>query len=326
MNDKPFLTINKQIELLEKRGLLFQDKEVAKSNLLSYGYYEIINGYKDCFLDNSLYREDKFKSGITFEHIFQLFTLDRNIRSEVMSALETFEANLRQALAYTVAEQISEEQTKYLDRRNYATGKKQYNKSLHKEIYPIDALLHLLKGITYAKSEPYKHYREEHNNIPPWIIVKKLNFGNLIWWYRLLKAPQKRIVTSRMTGLDVAILEEVKEFEEGYSSLLSLYLDYRNTAAHGGRIYNHFSKKHALPYNPLIHKILEISPGDYRNGKGQSRLGTLINTLQFSRDKTAYNELSVSSRFYIENYLELNPAEREFICTQAELNDKFFIR
>ena len=70
MNDKPFLTINKQIELLEKRGLLFQDKEVAKSNLLSYGYYEIINGYNDCFLDNSLDIEDKFKSGITFEHIF----------------------------------------------------------------------------------------------------------------------------------------------------------------------------------------------------------------------------------------------------------------
>lgn len=158
MNDKPFLTINKQIELLEKRGLLFQDKEAAKNNLLSYGYYEIINGYKDCFLDNSLDEEDKFKSGITFEHIFQLFTLDRNIRSEVMSALETFEANLRQALAYTVAEQISEEQTKYLNRRNYATGKKQFNKSLHKEIYPIDALLHILKGITYANSEPYKHY------------------------------------------------------------------------------------------------------------------------------------------------------------------------
>lgn len=323
MNDKPFLTIDKQIELLEKRGLLFQSKEAAKNNLLSYGYYEIINGYKDCFLDNPLDTEDKFKSGITFEHIFQLFTLDRNIRSETMSALEIFEANLRQALAYTVAEQISEDQTKYLDRRNYITGKKQYNRSLHKMVYPIDALLHILNGITYTKSEPYKHYREDHHNIPPWIIVKKLNFGNLIWWYRLLKTPQKRSVTSRMTGLDEALLQQINEFEVGYVSLLSLYLDYRNTAAHGGRIYNHFSQKHALPYNSIIHGVIKVSPADYRNGKGQSRLGTLINTLQFSKDRTAYNELSVGSRFYINRYLKLYPEEKEFICTQAELNDEF---
>lgn len=77
MNTKPFLTIDKQIELLEQRGLLFQNKEAAKKDLLSYGYYEIINGYKDCFLANPLDSEDKFKAGITFEHIFQLFTLDK---------------------------------------------------------------------------------------------------------------------------------------------------------------------------------------------------------------------------------------------------------
>nr|WP_306808409.1 Abi family protein [Lactobacillus rodentium] len=310
--------------MLEERGLLFQDKELAKKNLLSYGYYEIINGYKDCFLDKSSESVDKFKSGITFEHIFQLFTLDRNLRSEVISAIEVFEANLRQAVAYTVAEQISENQEKYLDRRNYVTGKKQYNRSLHKKAYPIDALLAILTGITHANSEPYRHYREEHNNIPPWIIVKKLNFGNLIWWYRLLKAPQKRSVTSRMTGLDKALLQQLNEFESGYSSLLSLYLDFRNTSAHGGRIYNHFSKRHALPYNPIIHDLLKISPADYRVGKGQSHLGTLINTLQFSQDLTAYNELRNGSKFYIERYLKLYPGEKEFIYSQAELSDDLF--
>lgn len=323
MNAKPFLTIDKQIELLEQRGLLFQNKEAAKKDLLSYGYYEIINGYKDCFLANPLDSEDKFKAGITFEHIFQLFTLDRKIRSEVMSAIEIFEANLRQALAYTVAEQISEDQTIYLNRKNYVTGKKQYNKSLHKMVYPIDALLSILKGITHAKSEPYSHYRNDHHNIPPWIIVKKLNFGNLIWWYRLLKTPQKRSVTSRMTGLDEALLQQINAFEQGYVNLLSLYLDYRNTSAHGGRIYNHFSKKHAIPYNPIIHGLLKISPADYRNGKGQSRLGTLINTLEFSQDRTAYNELSGGISFYIKRYLELYPDEKEFICNQAELNADF---
>lgn len=325
MNDKSFLPMDEQIKLLESRGLLFQNKEFAKNSLLNYGYYEIINGYKDCFLTTNNGNEDHFNSGITFEHIFQLFTLDRNLRSHVMSALETFEINLRQALAYTVAENISDQDSEYLCRKNYVTGKKQYIKSAHKEAYPIDILLNTLKSITHSNSEPFKHYREDYHNIPPWIIVKKLNFGNLIWWYRLLKSPLKCIVTSRMTGIDATIIKQLQLFESGYSSLLSLYLDYRNTAAHGGRIYNHFSKQHELPYNSVIHPLLKISQADYRNGKGRSRLGTLARALQISSNPTPYNELQIGLSIYLKQYFKLFPEDKTFIYTQTELNEEYLI-
>ena len=48
--DKPFKTIDEQMELLNSRNLTFKNPETVKSSLIKYGYYEIINGYKDNFL------------------------------------------------------------------------------------------------------------------------------------------------------------------------------------------------------------------------------------------------------------------------------------
>ena len=50
---KPFKTIDEQIEILKDRHLKFINEEAAKSNLISYGYYEIVNGYKDYLLLSS---------------------------------------------------------------------------------------------------------------------------------------------------------------------------------------------------------------------------------------------------------------------------------
>ncbi len=48
---KPFKTLDEQLAILEARGLVFSDKENAKKKLSFYGYYEIINGYKDFLLE-----------------------------------------------------------------------------------------------------------------------------------------------------------------------------------------------------------------------------------------------------------------------------------
>ncbi|WP_263848974.1 Abi family protein [Limosilactobacillus equigenerosi] len=123
--NKPFLPVEKQIEQLKvERGLLFQNEESAKELLLRYGYYEIINGYKEHFMNSSKDDNEGFKEGTTFEHIYSLFTFDRNLRTQVMSSLETFELSLRQAVAYTVSENISYMQDEYMNRNNYTSGKK----------------------------------------------------------------------------------------------------------------------------------------------------------------------------------------------------------
>lgn len=56
---KPFLTINQQMELLENRGLVIEDKNKTANYLLSNNYYSIINGYGKYFTQGN----DRYVTG-----------------------------------------------------------------------------------------------------------------------------------------------------------------------------------------------------------------------------------------------------------------------
>lgn len=71
MEDKPFKTVGQQIDLLnEQRNLNIQNMEAAKNALKRYGYYEIINGYKEPFLVDADNDDTGYLSEANFEHIF----------------------------------------------------------------------------------------------------------------------------------------------------------------------------------------------------------------------------------------------------------------
>ena len=79
---KPFLTIEEQIELLERRGVSRTKGE--RCALMREGYYSIINGYKEPFLEPAVTKDapnDRYKGGTSFDDIFALFTFDRSLRA-----------------------------------------------------------------------------------------------------------------------------------------------------------------------------------------------------------------------------------------------------
>lgn len=124
--------------------------------------------------------------------------------------------------------------------------------------------------------------------------------------------------------MEIPIVEEIPNFSDGISSLLSLYLNYRNTAAHGGRIFSNTSERHALEYNQVIHNLLNVTPADYRAGKGKSRLGVMANSLYLFQDKTAYSELKIGLNVYVKQYLQFHPEDKEYLLTKMELDDEYF--
>lgn len=48
--DKPFITVDEQIDKLENRGLHIADRKSAYDKLLHNNYYTVVNGYKLPFL------------------------------------------------------------------------------------------------------------------------------------------------------------------------------------------------------------------------------------------------------------------------------------
>lgn len=71
---KPFLTIQQQIELLEPRGVKTDD--ASGSILLREGYYSVVNGYKDPFIDRratAAAGDDRYREGAALTDIYDLF-------------------------------------------------------------------------------------------------------------------------------------------------------------------------------------------------------------------------------------------------------------
>ncbi len=75
---KPFKTYRQQLRILRGRNVTITNGSKAISILKRDNYYNIINGYKDIFLDiekTKIKEEDYYKDGTTFEHIDSFFYL-----------------------------------------------------------------------------------------------------------------------------------------------------------------------------------------------------------------------------------------------------------
>jgi len=74
-----FSTYEEQIEKLKReKELLIPNEIYAKQMLEKWGYYSLINGYKELFLHAV---SGKYGYGVTFEEIVALFQFDEKLRT-----------------------------------------------------------------------------------------------------------------------------------------------------------------------------------------------------------------------------------------------------
>lgn len=79
--EKPFLTLDQQIELLKKRKLNIPDNqtEEVKKFLLNNNYYKI-SGYT-----LTLRKNDEFYPNASFDNIKQIYEFDKRLRHSILS-------------------------------------------------------------------------------------------------------------------------------------------------------------------------------------------------------------------------------------------------
>ncbi|MBS7057412.1 MAG: Abi family protein [Streptococcus salivarius] len=297
---KAFTNIEQQIELLKTRNLKFFSEELAVQALQNYGYYEIVNGYKIFIIDMDS-EEDHFKDNETFEHLLSLYKLDKNIRNAVVESLIEIELSLRTAISYIIAKDFGVQESEYLKRNNYNPGKK------NKKGYQIDQLLGKLNKISQDKIEPYKHYREVHGHIPPWILLKGTTLGNLVTMIKLLKPEQKNQVVSTCLGLPVELV--TNDLKETFSEMLFLILAFRNRAAHSGRLFNFKSDKYSMQFREFFHERMGIDQAKYRKGFGKNDLFTLFNVVSLFANGIAKSRLNFGVFYFLKQHLRNFPED-----------------
>lgn len=236
--DKPFRTIDEQIEILESRGV--KTDEFTAIALEREGYYSIVNGYKDLFIDESASRSkgsDVYRPGTTFKEIYRLFTFDRDLRLAMFRYFSIAEAALKTACSYRFSERHADEKEPYLIKANYRQEAR-YAKWIDELIRDFETALGRNPKKQPKRKEYLDHYRNNHDEVPLWVLMRYMTLGQAFKFFDF-QNESTRIAIARSFS---EMYEETHDKQEriGHRRLRLAYdhvKDFRNISAHEERLY-----------------------------------------------------------------------------------------
>ena len=208
---KPYLTIDKQVDLLASRGLRIKDRSVARDLLTGVNYYRL-TGYAIPF---SIDREH-FKKGATLSDLIAVYLFDRKARDILSEALEAIELGFRAAFCRAFAEGLGP--LCYRDAANF------------KSVQTFKGTLARIDAEIIRSNEPYiQHFRANYlaDEIPIWAAVEVCSFGTLTKLYSNLKKPYQQKI-ARVYSIKHDILD----------SYLHHLVVMRNCCAHHARLFD----------------------------------------------------------------------------------------
>jgi abortive infection bacteriophage resistance protein len=266
--DKPFRSIDAQIKLLQSRGV--ETDEKTGSILLREGYYQIVNGYKDPFIDEEESEkagEDRYRKGTTFTDLYSLFRFDRDLRETTFHYLLRVEALMRTVVSYTFAEAHSGCED-YLDEDKYATEEQYAAFGLSDYADDLGGLLRILRKKHRSDERDFvKYYRENHDGVPIWVLANDLTFGNIEHFFNLMKPQEQMLCCKRVveaTGMKGSNLGHFSPREARIG--LNLIVKTRNLCVHDERLYRaKIGKRQNATYGEVLGYVRRYLPAkEYR--------------------------------------------------------------
>lgn len=276
---KEFKTIDEQIKLLKSRNLKFGDEELAKDILLNNNYYNIINGYKDLFLDNASI--STFKNGTCFEEIYALYVFDRNIRNIFLESILKVENSMRSLVAHVFSETYGNDNYLKLDNFETLTQTNATEENKKKQIKFIQILIGDInkKIATNINNDYVKHYMTKYGFIPLWVLVNILSFGNICNYYKLMKQRER---------IKISMYYNISEID--LTSMLNILCKTRNLCAHDERLYNYHFESYTGINDTCYHNNLNIPVVNNRYSLGKNDLFAVVIALKLLLKPEDYNK------------------------------------
>lgn len=215
---KPPISIDEQIILLKKRGMLIHDDDQAVHYLKHISYYRLRAYWLPFEIKCAVPNEHAFNEGTSFEDVVDLYVFDRELRLLIMDAVERIEVSVRASWAYYLATTYGAHG--YLDRNLYA-----------KPTHYDEACSLLINEIKRSKDTFIEHYKNKYGDPtepPIWMTAEVISLGQLSKWIANLKFRKDRKL----------IAENFKLDEKVYVSIIHHLAYIRNICAHHGRLWN----------------------------------------------------------------------------------------
>ena len=188
MERKIFKNLDEQIEILETKGLVINDKEKAKDILFRENYF-FITGYRSLFMEN--FKDRKFIKGTTFEELYAMFRFDRNIRNIMFKYVLIVENNIKSIISYQLSKKYGFKEKEYLNPKNYTQDSlkaRQVKDVLNKTKRQI-------RNNIKHHSATF-HYVTNYGYVPLWVLVKVLSFGIVSELFNILKQDDQFKIAS----------------------------------------------------------------------------------------------------------------------------------
>lgn len=272
---KVFKTIDEQIELLIKRGVVINNRDYAGAVLKSENYYSVINGYKDLFLTTTS-AEDHYIKGTTFEEITALYKLDRRLREILLIELLRVEKNISTHITYTFSKYHGYDNHIYLKSTSFNV-KNENNAKLTQKL--IDKINDIINEYS-SKHKAISYYLQTHKYISLWVLATVFSFGTLNYFYSRMLFAEKREIANIFNL-------KPKQFE----AALDLLCSFRNKCAHGDRIYTYKKDIIKSRFIPVLkyHTDLKIQTNEKGPKYGREDVLALLIILKYFINAKRYN-------------------------------------
>lgn len=236
--DKPFLTYDEQIQhLTNKYKLKIVNKKFAKMILSNFSYYDLINGYKECFMND----KNVFKHNTHIEDLYVINIFNNDIQNILFKYSKYVENLFKTKFAYYLSEKFGVSKNEYLCLDNY--NRKTKSAITNNTINSIN------KSIENMKDHPTIHYINNHNHIPAWILFKNISFSTISNLYKCLKPKYKKEFNNAFFGCTHREKSIINL--ELLIIMLTLVRKFRNTIAHNLKFITYRTKRYNLYFNDV---------------------------------------------------------------------------
>lgn len=219
---KPSLSVEDQVELLDRRGLLIEDKAACQAFFSATNYYRF-SGYMRYFQRAPHRGDNSFHPGTTFSHIRDIYDADEMLRTELIQPLTQVELLLRTHLARVIAD----EHGPYGD---------YLQQSFYTDIGDREPTVEAcLREIDRSKDRHILRYRVnddktiDYSQLPVWSAVEAWSFGTL----------SKAIERGAKGTLAGTVAESIGVAKSGFEYRVRALVYLRNRCAHHNRLWFH---------------------------------------------------------------------------------------
>ena len=270
-NLKEFKTYEQQLDIMKSRGIIIQNDEYVIKALQEHNYYNLVNGYKDLFLQ-SMDEEDHYKENVTFEEIYALYRFDVELKRALLNKILIVEDILRSLIPYEFSKKHGNDNYLKFDSFDRLTEinapyKTKQKRAVH--IHELIASIQKTLAASISKKDYIEHYITQYGFVPLWVLINSISFGTLSKFYELMFQRERVAVAKYFHVLENELAQYIKSMSA-----------YRNLCAHDERLYNAKLGKTCSIHDTKYHELLGIPIVNGRYAYGKNDVFSLIIALK----------------------------------------------